>query len=434
MSGGRRSIGRGPVDGFSLVELMIAMALGLLLTAGIVSVFAATGKASSVQMRMARLQEEARYAVGRMGEDLGMAGAQYCSNGGGLATARTWAYQDDLRSPLSYMPAADLRLPDNSVTLATAPTAPFALPSSFYMRGYQCSTTACRPDVPTAIAPAMGSGAGSRVRGADVLTVRYLGGRGWAVRADDASPLTPFDIVPSAGDPPLDTFAAGDLALLADCAQAQIFPVTRAGTRFTPETGFPGFRPAGVDTRSDVRLFDFNRDFVTVTYYLKLVADADPDAPSGHRVAALMRKVNGDAAQEIARGVERMDFVYGVENDEGGTLYLTADQVDAGVDAAGRAVACPPQPPASATTAGCLWRAVKTIELHLLVNSSDELPTLTAGELAFGYSCDGSATCTGAAVVAPPAAPLTAPLDNGLGRRLLRREFTSVFSVRNYNP
>ncbi|MDE1899918.1 MAG: PilW family protein [Xanthomonadaceae bacterium] len=434
MSGGRLPIGHSPAGGFTLVELMIATALGLLLTAGIVSVFAATGKAGSVQMRMARLQEEARYAVGRIGEDLAMAGAQYCSNGGGLATARTWAYQDDLRSPLSYVPAADLQLPDNSVTLATAPTAPFALPSSFFMRGYQCSTTACRPDVPAAVAPAMGSGAGSRMRGADVLTVRYLSGRGWAVRADDASPLTPFDIVPSAGDPPLDTFAVGDLALLADCTQAQIFPVMRAGTRFTPETRFPGFVPVGVDTRSDLRLFDFNRDFVTVTYYLKLVADADPDAPSGHRVAALMRKVNGNAAQEIARGVERLDFLYGIENDQGGTLYLTADQVDAGVDAAGVAVACPPQPPASATTAGCLWRAVKTIELHLLVNSSDELPTLTAGELAYRYSCDGSITCTSDAAVAPPAAPLTAPLDNGLGKRLLRREFTSVVSVRNYNP
>ena len=426
--------GRDCTRGFTLVELMIALALGLLVAAGIVSVFVSTSKASSVQMRMARLQEEGRYAVGRVGEDLGMAGAQYCNNSGGLATARTWAYQDGLRSPLSYVQVANLPLPDNSVTLAPTPTAPFALPSSFFMRGYQCSSTVCTPNVPIAVAPAMGTAAGSRVRGADVLTVRYLAGRGWAVSASDANPLASFDVVPAAGDAPLGTFAAGDLALLADCAQAQIFAVTRAGSRFTPATQFSGFVPGGINAQTDARLFDFNRDFVTVTYYLKLMTDADPDAPPGQRVAALMRKVNGGGAQEIARGIERLDFLYGVENDQGGTLYLTADQVDAGVDAAGAAIACPTQAPASAATTGCLWRAVKTIELHLLVNSSDELPALTASELAYRYSCDGSATCTSTAAAAPPPLPLTTPLAHGLGKRMLRREFTSVISVRNYNP
>ena len=427
-------IRRGGVHGYTLVELMIAMALGLLVAAGMVSVFVSTSKAGSVQAHLARLQEEGRYAVGRIGEDLGMAGALYCSNSGGLATGRTWAYQDALRSPLSYVQAANLPLPDNTVTLAPAPTAPFALPASFFMRGYQCSTTACTPQVPATLAPAMGAGAGSRVPGADVLTVRYLKGRGWAVHAGDSNALAPFEVVPVAGDPPLAGFAAGDLALLADCSQSQIVPVTRAGTTFTPSTQFPGHVPAGVDMQTDARLFDFNRDFITVTYFLQLVADANPDAPSGHRLAALMRRVNGGAAQEIARGIERMDFLYGVENAEGGVLYLTAEQVDAGVDSAGTAIACPPQAPASTTATGCLWRAVKTVELHLLVNSGDVLPTLTAGELAYRYSCDGSTTCTGTAAVAAPPAPLTTRLANGLDKRMLRREFSSVISVRNYNP
>ena len=434
MSTESTAIRRDRARGFTLVELMIALALGLLVAAGIVSVFVSTSKANSVQTRMARLQEEGRYAVGRVGEDVGMTGAQYCSNTGGLATEKTWAYQDGLRSPLSYVQATNLPLPDNTVTLSTAPTAPFALPSSFFMRGYECSIAACTPNLPIAVAPAMGTGAGSRVPGADVLTVRYLAGRGWAVNTSNSNPLAPFDVVPAAGDPPISAFVAGDLALLADCSQSQIFPVTRAGTTFTPATQFPGFVPGGVNTQTDARLFDFNRDFVTVTYYLQLVADANPDAPSGHLVAALMRKVNGGAAQEIARGIERLDFLYGVENDQGGTLYLTADQVDAGLDAAGAAIACPTQAPASATAIGCLWRAVKTIELHMLVDSSDLLPTLTASELAYRYSCDGSATCASTAAPAAPAAPLTTPLANGLDKRMLRREFTSVISVRNYNP
>jgi len=435
--------------GFTLVELMVAMAIGLLVTAGIVSVFASTQKAGSVQTQLARLQEEGRFAMAQLQSDLAMSGGLYGSNTGGLATQQTYAYMDGLRSPTSYVQYANLALPDNPVSLANAPAAPYALPSRLYVNGYQCGQTACTPAVPTAVAPAMGTAAGQRIPGADVLTVRYLRGRGWSVFdgasqqvCNAANEITGISIDPQLGDAPLSDFAAGDLALLTDGSAAQVFAVTRSGNAFTPATQFPGYAPSCVNPQTDARLFDFSRDFVTVTYYLQWLADSDPDAPAGHRVAALMRKVNGGAAEEIARGVERMDFRYVVENADAGTLYLDADQVDAGTDAAGNAIQCPVQPDFSAfgaatqaeMTQGCLWRALRAIEVHLLVDNTVLMPTLAAGELAYRYSCDGSAACTNTGAAQVPAAPLTAPLPNGANKRMLRREFVGLFSVRNYNP
>ena len=53
-------------SGVTLVELMIAMVLGLLVSGGIITVFLTTSNSNRVQNQLARLQEEGRYAIGRL--------------------------------------------------------------------------------------------------------------------------------------------------------------------------------------------------------------------------------------------------------------------------------------------------------------------------------------------------------------------------------
>jgi len=60
--------------GFSLVELMIAMAVGLFLMGGIVSIFGASAKAQSESMQTARLQQELRASLSIMRTDIRRAG------------------------------------------------------------------------------------------------------------------------------------------------------------------------------------------------------------------------------------------------------------------------------------------------------------------------------------------------------------------------
>lgn len=71
---------RSTVRGFTLLEIMVALVLGLLLSIGIVSLFLTTSRTNKLQDGLARLQENGRYAVGRIESDLRMGGAQYCSN------------------------------------------------------------------------------------------------------------------------------------------------------------------------------------------------------------------------------------------------------------------------------------------------------------------------------------------------------------------
>ncbi len=65
---------------FSLVELMIAMAVGLLLVLAVIQVFLASRQSFVVQQEMAALQENARFVLSRLSRDLRQAGMFGCLN------------------------------------------------------------------------------------------------------------------------------------------------------------------------------------------------------------------------------------------------------------------------------------------------------------------------------------------------------------------
>ncbi|MDN5923497.1 MAG: prepilin-type N-terminal cleavage/methylation domain-containing protein, partial [Xanthomonadales bacterium] len=77
---------RRTIAGFTLIELMISMVLGILVSAGIITVFLSTSRSNQVQTQMARLQENGRFAVSQMSDSLRMASASFCSGSGGNAS------------------------------------------------------------------------------------------------------------------------------------------------------------------------------------------------------------------------------------------------------------------------------------------------------------------------------------------------------------
>lgn len=436
--------------GFSLIELMVAMVLGLLVAAGIISVFISTSSSNRAQTQLALLQEEGRYAVTRLKGDLGMANGQYCTGSGGNARASSAGpYLDGLRAPMVYANGdtalmgalSDVTTPwGDGSAYPSAPAAPYALPSFLSMRGYDCSGKACKPADPhdaVAAIPAMGKAVGDRVLGADVITLRYLDtSQGWTVNPSGSASgttltakldgtLDEIALSPLPGEPAASRFAAGDLAMLANCSTAQVFAVSGSGAG-TPATlkptGANFAAPSAQKGTAGLRLFDFNRDYQTVTYYLRVVA-----GDNGATTGALIRRVNG-VDSELVRGVERLDFRYGVERTDGSLRFLTAGDVDAG-----RRADCPPAAPNAPTTgndAGCLWRAVKGIEVSVLMSGQVPLHTLAAADQQYSYAADGKLV---------PAAPgaagrIVAPAAQGFPVPLLRREFIALVSVRNYNP
>lgn len=68
-----------PIRGFSLVELMVAITIGLIILAAVSAMFVSSKRSYSTQDRLARLQENARFAMQFMTRDIRMAGYSGCA-------------------------------------------------------------------------------------------------------------------------------------------------------------------------------------------------------------------------------------------------------------------------------------------------------------------------------------------------------------------
>lgn len=439
--------------GASLVELMIAVSLGLLVSAGIVAVFVSTSHARRTQEQLARLQEEGRFVITQIKHDLALAGAPYCSGSGGAAQASVAGpYLDGWRAPTVYASdpnALMSALSDVSTpwgdAYPPAPAQPYSWPSFLTMRGYDCTARDCTPVDPSNKRnpqgfgiPVMGKAVDSRVIGASVMTVRYIRpGSGWVITQDGgakggtlfthANGSISIRMNPRADEEPVKQML-GDapLVMLADCSSAQVFAVSGMGSNELVSTGSNFVQPHVFQNMAAPKLFSVSRDLQTVTYYLKVV---DNGEGTGHTTGALVRRVNGGkvAAEELARGIERLDFKYGVQQSDGTVRYLTAEQVDQSTRAD-----CPsvPLPIQGGNGRGCLWRSVSLIEIDLLMDGQIPQYALKDAELAYSYATDG---------LSSPASPTDAkrkitPLQQGFPLPMLRRELTAVVAVRNAHP
>lgn len=429
--------------GFSLVEVLVALTLGVLLVGGIFTLFTGINDTNKTQNGLARLQENGRFALMRMETDLRMTGAQYCSNTTGASVQGTPIPVLPARAPMVY--AKDLNLPDsilNSINATGNPTtasatAFYVLSPRWFLQGYSCTASNCTPALTAADTgiPDMALAAGSRVPASDVLTVRYLRGSGWTIPANSCSVPTGstmtggavIRVAPQAGDDPFN-MTGPSLALVSDCVSPAILPISAVNVGSNQLTvasdilAGAGGNLCNGNALRDARLFDFTNDFVTVSYYLVFRADDSPDARPNSAAAqrlipVLVRRENG-VEQELVRGVDLLRFRYGVLHGDGSTHLLTAAEITNNSP-----VGCTVAPPATPMEPGCLWRSVRTIEPHLLVNSVDEVASIEP--IGRSYRFFGT-------VVPSPAATATLPSGLQVGN-MNRREFVGYFSVRNSN-
>lgn len=435
-------------SGFSLLEVMIALALGLLLSIGILSLFSSTSSTNKLQDGLARLQENGRFAVSRMEKDLRMMGGQYCSNTAGGHTPGANIPVMPARVPMSYAKSLTVGdqsgwpdMPDknhksfdaNGNPDVNAATVAYPISSRWFIQGYSGA------GVPGGSAlPEAALADGKRVPGSDVLTIRYLRGSGWPLKAGVActttedAPLSAGTVIQFetlVGDDPSSRMkmpASGveGLALISDCISPAVIPISNvAGNKVTVGDILSGATGSICNTGGvrDTRIYNFSDDFVTVTYFLKFKEDENPGAransAAGRLIPVLVRRENGED-QELVRGVDQLAFRYGTLDDSGNIRFLLAEEIDA-LGTSG----CTQQPVGvGALENGCRWRSVRSIEARLLVNTVDEVHGLDQSSRTFRFN--------GAESTLNDDDTLESGLKAG---SQLRREFIAHISGRNLN-
>jgi type IV pilus assembly protein PilW len=450
--------------GVTLVELMITLVLATLVILGLVTLMDSVGITNRVQDGMARMQENGRYALQRISEDLRAASSQYCTNfagnsafdptAGGVAAetlldrARPITAHYDVGTSLRFGPVvSSAPTPVGVPPSGGSPNQTYLISPRWMLFGTECGTSTCAPAVnaanrgtdPTVFAGAravMGINVGQRARGADTLSIRYLRGAGvpiTAVRNNEVEagnlPVQIDANVAALGIP--DTTVGQIWAT--DCAVGELLRMQASGGTLTATGNYNNDSMQSFNMRTDPRAFNMARDLVQVSYFLQVKDDPDPArVPANRRILVLMRSENG-VAQEIVEGVERLDFTYAVDDALGRTTYLTADQVDA------MAAACPPAPiqPSGyqalyfgAPEPGCGWRAVKSIEVSLLLNTVTDAAVTNDEQFRYAFTNTGAANTANA--FEDPSALGT--MRSGLPPyRMLRREFRAQVGVRGYN-
>lgn len=435
------------IKGFSLIELMVAMLIGLIILLGLVSLFSNVSILNRAQTGFATMQENGRYAISRLKSDIENVGQKHCAS---VALPNNFITEWDqgyemkpwyINNAVNLAASASTNgLPtlgqtrlDSTVTgetdqLGDSPVPAnlnaYPMDSSFFMKGHECTGTACLPllnvvgsDLATNF-PAAGLADGSRLPDTDILTLRYLTG-GTRVQTINGNVATTVNPIPADSD--------GN-ALIADCNVSLVVPANwgaNAVTSTAPDP-LPAFSVA-----SNTSVYSMNRDFQTVSYYV--MVETDPNN-NNRLISSLYRSQNG-VSQQVIQGVERFDVFYLAQLQTGRVARLTAAQVQnvsggGDVDNNGaidgdNGCTLPatindypnfdmPNDP------GCLWRSIYAVEVNMLLNTVND--STLADDERYIYSIDSEL----------PQDPSAGLIHNLPAYRMYRKQFSAIVPVRNY--
>lgn len=254
--------------GLTLVELMIAVALGLLLLAALGYLYAGNRQAFRTHDSVARLQENGRYAMEVLGQDLRMVGYLGCFT---------------LGEPLAP-----------GVISTVNSTATGALPAPTQANVLSGNEGEAAPDS---------------------LNLMRVDGRGTHLTSAMTNPAAAVPIPASPRQ-----HAAGTHFLIADCLNADLFRnsavVNTNATSIEHAAGaFNTTASLSKAYGADALVFPFE----AIAYSI---------GPNPAKNPSLYRAVNG-TAQEAVENVRDMQIVYGIDNNADGSVdaYVRADQV-----------------------------------------------------------------------------------------------------------
>lgn len=294
------------MTGVTLVEMMVAIAIGLVLTAVMLVIYTNSRSATRRVDQLSAVQQSVRTAFEYMAFDSRMVGHLGCFTGSdlsllGVPTPTTLA--NNFRVGIEGYEFTGTA-PNDTYTLTSLPTD--LTTDTSWATGIG-TTTAQIP-----LSTIAGGGTNGLTPGSDVLVVRSTavgrpvritatvsGGATTAVSVDTASTGSCPD-----GTANLGGFCAGSLGVIASCTAAQSFQVTSltasAINLASPITG------SNIYTANATEVFPMQ----TVVYYVK--------RSSSNTTTSLYRRVFDGAQeqdQELIEGVESLQVRYGVDTD-----------------------------------------------------------------------------------------------------------------------
>jgi len=313
-------------SGLSLIELMVAMAIGVVLLTGLIQIFSASSAAFGAAEGASRVQENARFAMDFMKRDLRMAGNL------GYLNERAYIERTSIFNH-AVVPSTNVA------------AAPFALRIDFPLQAYEFTGSAPGQavDLTAGVTPAGGSGAytptlptelnslaGDAIAGSDIIVARFLGGE----LSADVQSLGGVGTLTLTDPSDAAFFEVGQMYGLSNRDKMSLFQIRGTGPTLNAGVGGLNASPwvGGEDYNSTAQRYEY------VVYYVGL------DAASGEPSLRQRRfDPNGisllSGPQTLVEGVESMQLVFGADSigarDDILDRYYTAGGIN-GLDADAR--------------------------------------------------------------------------------------------------
>ena len=297
--------------GVTLVELMVALVLGLVLTGGIIKVFSGNRVTYEFNQSLSRIQENARFALDHMAWNARMAGYQGCISDvevyNNLATPS--AFRDDIRNGIQGFDAVGTGEGDAYAAAATYP-APSANVNDW--------SPVLPADLDNLVIP-----------GSDVLVVRSVSGAGISL-------VAPFTNAAQIFVGPGHDFVQGEILVVSDCQKASVFQVTGINATpshnlvhsnsntYTPGNAFPNWPPE--------QDYGLGAEVARLQAHAFYVGRGASGAPSLFQLRLQLNAATSTAAfqpEELVEGIESMQVRYGIDGDNNETIdsWVSADAV-----------------------------------------------------------------------------------------------------------
>ncbi len=282
-------------QGFSLIELMIAMVVGLVLMTGVISVFSSSQKSFNLTQEISTIQESARFALSAISHDIRMGSFQGCA----------------------------MASQSSAIIRTTSTITDDFLKNS--IRGSEINGATASPQLPLELQtldPAPRSGS-------DILMVQYASATTSRLAADMTTTSDTINMVNNNTN-----LSSGDLAIISDCEVADLFTVTNlAGnviqhqaTGNTSGNLSKAYKPGTISSSDTTRVAKFN-------YTVYYIGDSGRTNEAGNTIYSLysydmVAIKNGDDPAELIEGIENMQLLYGVAETNGLVKYVSADSSD----------------------------------------------------------------------------------------------------------
>ena len=292
--------------GFSLVELMVAITLAMIVTAGVISVFVGSRSAFLATTGTAALTDSGRFALNFISNSVRSAGYMACTTASrmqGILNAGATPLPFSFNEALAGFEANNTA-PASAYTVATPPVTPDASAAD-WVSGLDAALT------------------GIPLKNNDILVVRSTLANAQSVYVSAITDGSSQFTVNTQG-----LLAVGQLAVISDCAKGVVFQVSgiappganavithnAGGVPGNTTAAFPvSFSPGAQVTPVD-----------TMVYYIGKGADGD-----GALFVYDLNATGVFTANELVPDIEAMQILYGLDtnNTQMVSEYVTADQV-----------------------------------------------------------------------------------------------------------